>query len=123
MGDAVDVDERHVRPFNEFLAQQAKGATHAELSEKLNELLTAVVDQGKQGTLTLKLTVKPANTVGTHAVFITDEITMKAPQGARPTSMFFVDSDGNATRNDPNQLEIPAMTVVDGQAGKEASAQ
>jgi hypothetical protein len=41
--------------FAVFLAQHAKGRTRDELSEKLRDLILAVQDIGKAGTLTLKI--------------------------------------------------------------------
>ena len=64
---------------------------------------------GKPGTLTLNIRIIP--TKGDH-VGVIDSVTVKAPQPDRPESLWFVDHDGNLTRNDPNQ--IPALRPLDG---------
>lgn len=100
-----------VRPFAEFLLQQGYGGTHDELTYGLHDLIAAVKDHGKAGTLTLKISVAPVGKGDERQVMVTDAVTLKAPEGKRPTSIFFVDSDGNLTRKDPRQPELPLREV------------
>lgn len=101
-----------VRPFTEFLLQQAYGATHEELSQGLHTLLEAVRDNGKAGSLTLTIKVSPVGRGDERQVIVTDAVVVKKPAGKRPESFFFLDDDGNLTRKDPRQPELPLRDVA-----------
>lgn len=93
------------RDFSSFLLEQSRGATHAELSEGLHDLVGRVQDTGKKGSLTLIITVEPMKG-DDGAVIIGDEIRLKLPEHDRPASMYFIGSDGNVMRDDPRQASI-----------------
>lgn len=116
-------DDRTIRPFAEWLKEQRSGLAASELSEKLAELVEAVTTHGKTGTLTLRIKVAPAGKVGMGTVFVSDDITLKAPEGERPDSIFFVDGDFGLIRNDPRQLslrdELPAPGTALGEIPNE----
>lgn len=90
--------------FLAFLAGINKGRTARELGTQLQELVAAIQDTGKGGTLTLKISVKPAGK--SDALTVTDDITVKAPRLARAESIFFSDADHNLVRTNPNQSEL-----------------
>lgn len=119
--DATETtDEPVVRPFSEFLLQQQYGRTHDELGTALHDLIAAVRETGKAGKLTLTIDVKPLGARDGHQLLVADVVTTKMPQGERPTSMYFVDGDGNLTRTDPTQLSFNDLREVeDRRAGKE----
>jgi hypothetical protein len=100
-----------VRPFTEFLLQQGYGGTHDELTYGLHDLIAAVKDHGKGGSLVLTIKVDPVGKGDERQVMVTDNVVLKAPSGKRPTSIFFVDDDGNLTRKDPRQPELPLREV------------
>lgn len=110
-----DKDDRQIQPFAAVLQQIGKGATHTKLSELLNELTTAVNEHKKGGTLTVVIKVEP--TKGTDTLTVSATSTLKAPQ-ATEASIFFATDDGNLTRDDPNQLQLPLRTVT----GKDQTA-
>lgn len=122
--------ERTIRPFADFLQEISNGQSHNELSDSLNELVQAVSLIGKAGTLTYVVKVSPAGRNAEATVMITDEIKLKAPEGERPDSVFFVDKDGNLSRHNPAQIrmplrEVPGGMVVDtetGEIGESANA-
>lgn len=47
------------RPFTDFLRAHRNGLTHDELADALNELVAAVTEEGKSGTLTFTVSIKP----------------------------------------------------------------
>jgi hypothetical protein len=96
-------DTPHVRPFVEFLAEQAHGDTAEELSTGLRDLVARVKDTGKVGTLTYIVKVEPVKESDT-VVVVTDEIRLKLPEHARSGSMYYTDREHNLLPNDPNQL-------------------
>jgi len=109
-------DRPPIRPFADFLREQAKGTTHDELSEGLHDLVQRVRDTGKKGTLTVAITVELMKG-SDKAVIVSDEIKLKLPEHDRDTSLFFADRNGNLTRNDPDQLAFDSLREVPPPAG------
>lgn len=102
-------DEVQTRPFADVLCEMNKRRTHNELSLALQDLVAAVTDTGKAGTLTLVLKVSSAKSHG--MVVIEDDVKVKKPQ-ARAASLFYVDGEFNVRRNDPNQDELPGLVAA-----------
>lgn len=92
--------------FLAFLAGVNKGRTANELGEKLQELVEAIENTGKGGTLVLKIAIKPAGKTNSDAVIVTDEVLLKAPKAAPRESFFFPDANHNLLRTDPNQNSL-----------------
>lgn len=104
-------DER-VRPFADFLREQAGGRTHDELSVALRDLVSAVTDTGKSGSLTLTITVKPLKESVGGALVVGDKVVVKSPTLDRKASIFFADREHNLVRDDPNQLSFEPLVEV-----------
>lgn len=98
------------KPFTQFLIEQRSGGLHSELSEKLAELVAAVAEHGKGGSLTLAIQVKPLKEAAGQYMVV-DEVKVKAPEGDRGGSLFFADSHGNLSRSDPRQPQLPFREV------------
>lgn len=95
--------------FASFLLATNKGRTESELSRQLQRLVAAVNETGKPGKLTLTIEIKPqANTDG--VVTVTDRVTVKAPELARPASIFFITDAAGLSRTDPRQLTFDNIT-------------
>lgn len=90
------------RSFAEFLEDVSNGATAEELSKALAELVDAVRDTEKKGTLTFTVSIEPLKNGG-GALLITDQIKSSVPKHDRRKNVFFADQHGNLTRNDPRQ--------------------
>lgn len=112
-------DHEGRRPFAAWLQEQRGGLTHAELGDALAEVVAAVVEHGKVGTLTYTVKIKPSG--DGVSVFVTDTITRKAPEGDRSAALFFADEDGNLTRKDPRQQELPLREVPRAEAREVSS--
>ena len=102
-------DSIEARPFNEFIAELAEGATNSELSEALWDLIDRVQDTGKAGVLTLSIAI---GFDGQGRVQVKDNVSLKLPEFSRPTTAFFVDKTGNPSRRDPNQPELPSLDAA-----------
>lgn len=87
--------------FAAFLAVLNKGRSNRDLSEKLQQLVEAIDDTGKQGTLTYKITIKPQKTEG--MVVVTDAVTANIPRGERPESVAFIGPGFELLRSPANQ--------------------
>ena len=107
------IDNPIIRPFKDVLIELGEGSTHSELSDAFWELLQRVQDTGKAGTLTLQIAISPN---GAGRIDVKDEVKLKLPEFNRPSSSFFIDNSGNASRRDPNQPEIPGVTHINREA-------
>ena len=99
-----DTSEDTAQDFLAFLAAINKGRTVRELGEQLGQLVAAIEQAGKGGTLTLRIDVKPAGK--SDALTVTDQVQVKLPKLARAESIFFPDENHHLVRSNPNQ---PAM--------------
>lgn len=117
-------DDTVVRPFADALIELSGGRTHTELSEQLHQLIAAVRDTGKKGSLTLTITVSRMKNASENTLTVTDDVKAKLPAHDRNVSVFYADANGNLTRRDPNQLafeslrEVPATTTINEKAAK-----
>lgn len=110
--DADDGDQQ-VRPFADWLREQAGGTSHDELSDGLHDLVQRVKDTGKKGSIVYTISVAPMK--GDNAVLIVDDqIKLKLPEHDRKASLFYTDKTGNLCRNDPNQLAFESLREVSG---------
>ncbi len=109
------------KPFAAFLQEQRRGGLHGELTDRLAEVVQAVQEHGKPGSLTLKLSIKP-NGDGT-TMTVSDDISCKTPEPERGAAIFFADDDGNLLRHDPRQLEIPVREVPKPEAEPKAAGE
>lgn len=99
-----------IRPFADFLREVNKGSVHDELSKALHDLIAKVREVRKPGKVTLVLKVDWMKSTG--MLQITDDVKVELPKFDRKASLWFVDRNGNVTRNDPNQLTFSTMQSV-----------
>lgn len=98
--------DQQIGEFAIFLAQHLAGRSNEEISTEFHQLLAAVNEHGKKGSLAIKVTVEPPKGhVDGAPVVISIDSDLKAPKASAPPALYFVDDEGNATRNDPRQLQ------------------
>jgi len=102
---ATESDDQQTRPFADTLRDLDKGRVHADLSEKLQELVESVLLVRKPGTVQLTLKVEPAKG-GEDMVTVLATVATKVPRTAR-ASTFFVTDDHNLSRSNPQQPSLP----------------
>lgn len=94
--------------FVNTLMEMRQGNTAVDCTNKFSELIAAIMDTGKKGVLTLKLTVSPGRMA--HGVVKDVEIThscvIAKPEFDSGTSIFFTTEDGELVRNDPGQMPL-----------------
>jgi hypothetical protein len=99
-------ETQHDDEFAVFLVQHSRGEAHAQISGELRELLSAVQEHGRKGSLTIKVSVEPPKGhVDGAPVLVAIESEVKAPRPIAPPAMYFVDDEGRPTRNDPRQMQ------------------
>lgn len=106
------------RPFLDILREHRSGITHDLLSDKLQELVAAVTQEGKGGTLTLKIGVKPMGKG--DGLEVTAAIELKGPKETPGAAIFFPTPENNLVRVDPRQQAMD-LREVPGQAFKGVS--
>lgn len=88
--------------FIDWLSQHRSGVLDVDLREAFQEVVQAVQATGKAGSVVLTLKVEPQKG-GMFAV--TDKIDAKPPV-ATEAKLYYVDFDGNLTRDNPLQPKL-----------------
>ena len=78
------------------------GCLLADIDEAIKDTVRAVVENGKSGTVTIKLQIKPATKNGTN-VIISDEVSTKLPKMPTGETMLFTSAAGDLSDSDPRQ--------------------
>lgn len=105
-GGNLPAIEAEAKP-NEFLmaiAELDKGQLLVALESELQEVVASVIATSKQGSLTLKITVKPeagAKPGEGEALFLEPVIDTKKPTFDRAAAVFFAEPDGSLSRQNP----------------------
>lgn len=89
----------------EILTQIRGGQAVEEAGRDLQELVQAVRETGKPGKLTFSITVEPDKT-DESVVTLQPDVTLKIPKRAKAKGIFYMDSHGRLTREDPRQIEL-----------------
>jgi hypothetical protein len=108
--EVTDNEDRLVRPFAAWLQEQSNGLSHTQLSNNLHDLIGRVRETGKKGSMLYTVTISPYDKT-TDVLQVNDTIRLKLPEHDRRSSIFFPDSNGNLTRQDPNQLAFDLRSV------------
>lgn len=105
-------NEAHFRPFAELLTTIEQGEAHAEASRALHDLVSAVMDVGKAGVLTITVKVEPVKG-NKGQVLVGVQVAAKPPKSSPGAGVFFVDDAGNLSRHDPRQMVLDGLRVVE----------
>ncbi len=92
--------EKKITRVTEWLSTHKKGEVDLELTQELRNLIGAVQDTGKPGTLTLKLKVSRKSD---NQVTVVEDIQVASPVHNRAEAIYFLDQHFNLTRSDPRQ--------------------
>lgn len=106
----------NTRSATAILAEIRDGRAVLELSAEIHKAIEAVKQHGKAAKVTLELTIAPLNKGAEHLVeaplTFTAEIDSKLPQPDPEKTLFFVDTDGNPTRNPAERQQGLNLTVA-----------
>lgn len=100
------------KPITDVLGELEGGRYIRELTKALTEITNAVRETRKDGTLTLKLKIKPT---GQGSVLVASTFDAKVPEHDRLETTFFLTPSGALMRDDPNQERLPLRAVEDEQ--------
>jgi len=93
--------------FGDTLIALNKGATVAELNEKLAEVVAAVRATTKPGSISITLRIMPGAKGNADMVFIEPDVKAKCPTEPKGTTLFFTTDDNRLTRYNERQRELP----------------
>lgn len=96
------------KPFSDVLGEVENGQLLNELTENVYNIIAAVMETRKPGSLTLAMTFTPT---GKGTVNVDAKFKAKEPEHDRPTTTFFVGNDFSLQRSDPNQPRLPLREV------------
>lgn len=96
-----------VRPFADVLQEINGGRAAGAASQQLHDLIAAVRETGKGGSITLQIGVKPAAKGNGSTVLVAAVVKAKTPQPEVAASVFFVTDDDNLSRENPEQPQLP----------------
>lgn len=102
--------QRDAADFLGTLVVLNRGKTVIDCSRELQNVLDAVIETRKKGSLTIKLDITPEGfdrgTGRTNQVDIDPSISSKIPRHDQTPSVFFVTEDNKLTRDDPAQTAL-----------------
>jgi hypothetical protein len=98
--------------FLSVLQTHKKGVCMSDLAASLTELVAHVRRTSRSGTLTLKLKISPNSKGSVEILKVEDEITLKLPKPDSGASIFYADKENRLVRNDPQQMEHPALVEL-----------
>lgn len=93
----------------EFLSSQRSGTLLNDYGEGLAELVEAVRETGRAGSLTLTVKVRPAAKNGGPSVVVSDAIAVKAPKPEVAETVMYALEGGVLSRRDPRQPSLPGV--------------
>ena len=101
-----------MKEFSKFLEEYQGGILDDTLGKELAKLTEAVGKQGKKGTMSLSLILKPA---GNGKMDLSISYAAKPPIDNTVSGLMFVDDDNNLVATDPNQPVLTGMRIVTSQ--------
>ena len=99
-----------------LLSEHGGGATQEEISDAIRDVVAAVTDEGKAGTVTVTISIKPLGKGNGLSVGI--ECKAKPPKQAAGVSVFFADGSNNLQRQDPRQSSMELREIIPAGAAK-----
>ena len=94
-----------MRLITDILREIRRGRAVDQATRLLADVVRAVDETGKPGSVTITLTVKPEKGGGSQKTILA-AIKAKKPEGDIPEAVFFSDPEGDLHRSDPTQQEM-----------------
>ena len=90
------------------LLDMRSGAVIADINRDFGDVIAAVADTGKKGSITITLEVVPSrvNKDRVSEVELTHKVSLRKPKPNFGRAIFFVGEHGELSRTDPNQTEM-----------------
>lgn len=92
--------------LSDILLRLQDGEFHADADTELREVVKAVMDSRKAGSITIKIAVKPFSESAPATLVFTPTIDGKRPKMNKGASIFYADRDADLYSNDPAQMKM-----------------
>jgi len=93
------------RPITDIMREHRRGVAVDRATEYFNEVIRAVDETGKRGSVTIKISVEPVEGGGSEKK-VSFVVTYKKPLVDIPDAVFFSNKEGDLLRSDPAQTEL-----------------
>lgn len=90
--------------FHDFMRQLERGRALEDIGAAMTDLIHAIQEHGKSGSLTLKLDFKPGD--GAEYVHVQHAVTIKKPTRTSQATLFFTTEEDTLTRRNSRQGDI-----------------
>lgn len=104
-------ETKNTTPFSQQMAFINKGTLDAELTEAFAEVVKAVRETNKKGSVTLTLNCSMLNNRNENTMKISPVVTTKIPELDRAETIMFSTADGNLLRDDPDQIKMDLKVI------------
>ena len=102
-----------ITPAQVTLNALRDGAVMTELAQAIHDGMEAVDGFRKPAEINLRITIRPIGTQGVSDAFeLIGDITTKLPKQQSPSTLFFIDADGNPSRKQDRQQEFAGLSVA-----------
>lgn len=98
-----------MQEFSQLLADYQGGLLDSQLGRELEKVVAAVNKQGKKGSISLSLEIKPA---GNGKVDLVANYVAKPPVDNTVKGLMWVDKNNNLVPRDPDQPDLPGIRIV-----------
>jgi hypothetical protein len=88
------------------------GAADTDASTALAELVQAVRETGRSGSVVIELKLKPVTANDGSQLIVEDVIKVKKPVPQRGNTVLFTTAENDLSRRDPRQPEFPSLREV-----------
>jgi hypothetical protein len=91
------------KAFEHTLTEMRDGRVVERLTDEWGDLIAAIRNTGKSGSMTVTFSVKPS---GENGMEVDVKVSTKAPKPQIGAAFFFIDSNGDLSRKNERQLEL-----------------
>jgi hypothetical protein len=104
--------------FLAMMQAHRQGGGLTDWSEAMQTVTRAVMEAGRPGSFSLKVTIKPATKSSGGAMVVVDEVKTSLPKQEPTGSIFFGDFEtGRLLRDNPRQFALPLAPVAQSGGG------
>lgn len=95
-----------MRPITDMLREHRNGRLVDHMTDRLAEVVAAVRETGKSGSITLKLTISPSKGDEADAIEVIPNVSAKMPEKDLAKALFYADESNSLVRESPTQRGI-----------------
>jgi len=104
----------NIRPAQATLNELRDGTVMNELAVAIHDAMAAVGEHNKAATVNLSITIRPLGTKGVSGAFeMLADVSTKLPKAEPPSTLFFKDADGNPSRQQDRQRDLPGLSIAE----------